>query len=177
MQNVIIICGLNGVGKSTLGRALAEKMGYTFMDIEDVYFPKDDPHYLYAHPRTQQEVEDILAQTFRQDKTFVLAYVRAHVRQEILDHIRCAVYLTVPREVRLERVYQRSFQKFGDRMLPGGDLHEQEMAFLELVKARDESLVEDWLRTLSCPILRLDGTQPVQENVQLLSQQLQAIQK
>ena len=30
----IQICGLNGCGKSTLGRALAEKIGFHFIDIK-----------------------------------------------------------------------------------------------------------------------------------------------
>ena len=32
----ILICGLNGVGKSTLGKALAEKLNYHFIDIENL---------------------------------------------------------------------------------------------------------------------------------------------
>ena len=31
----ILICGLNGTGKSTLGRMLAERLGYCFIDNED----------------------------------------------------------------------------------------------------------------------------------------------
>ena len=38
----IIVCGLNGVGKSTLGKALAEKLNFYFIDNEDLYFPKTD---------------------------------------------------------------------------------------------------------------------------------------
>ncbi|MBE6588160.1 MAG: hypothetical protein E7647_07085, partial [Ruminococcaceae bacterium] len=34
----IQICGLNGSGKSTLGRALAEKIGFYFIDDENLYF-------------------------------------------------------------------------------------------------------------------------------------------
>lgn len=50
MGTGIIICGLNGAGKSTLGKALAEKLNFHFIDNEDLYFPKTDPHYLYASP-------------------------------------------------------------------------------------------------------------------------------
>ena len=38
----ILICGLNGTGKSTLGRMLADRMGYEFIDNEDLFFPKTD---------------------------------------------------------------------------------------------------------------------------------------
>ncbi|MBO4884841.1 MAG: hypothetical protein J5602_05975, partial [Clostridia bacterium] len=35
----ILVMGLNGCGKSTVGKALAEKIGWRFMDAEDFYFP------------------------------------------------------------------------------------------------------------------------------------------
>ena len=38
MSNRIIVCGGNGVGKSTLGKRLAEELGYIFKDIEEYYF-------------------------------------------------------------------------------------------------------------------------------------------
>ena len=64
MNNVtgtkIIICGLNGAGKSTLGRALAEKTGWVFKDVEDYYFPKNDPSYPYATQRTEEEIVKLL---------------------------------------------------------------------------------------------------------------------
>ena len=34
----IQICGLNGCGKSTLGKALAEKIDFHFIDNENLYF-------------------------------------------------------------------------------------------------------------------------------------------
>ncbi len=54
----IIICGLNGAGKSTLGKTLAEKLHFHFIDIENLYFPKTNPDYIYAWPRTREDVEE-----------------------------------------------------------------------------------------------------------------------
>ncbi|MCM1540297.1 MAG: hypothetical protein NC121_03460 [Blautia sp.] len=62
----------------------------------------------------------------------------------------------------------RSFQKFGGRMLPGGDLHEQEKRFFQLVESRPEDMVEEWIRSLECPVIRIDGTKPVEENVEFI---------
>ena len=58
--SVILMAGLNGAGKSTLGKALAEKLNCRFIDMEDIYFPKDDPNYMYSNPRPFEEVERIL---------------------------------------------------------------------------------------------------------------------
>ena len=47
-------------GKSTLGKALAQKLHFYFIDNEDLYFPKTNPTYIYAAPRTREEVERLL---------------------------------------------------------------------------------------------------------------------
>ena len=56
----ILICGLNGAGKSTLGRLLAQRLAYTFIDNEDLYFPKENAAYPFASPRSKEEAIQIL---------------------------------------------------------------------------------------------------------------------
>lgn len=169
----IIVCGLNGAGKSTLGRALAEKLQYRFIDIEDLYFPKTDPHYLYASPRTREEVAALLSRELETHENFVLASVKGDFGEAFSPFFRYAVLIDVPREIRLQRVRARSFEKFGDRMLPGGDLYEREAQFFDLVKSRTDDSAEKWVRGLRCPVIRLDGTGPIPENVELVIRQMQ----
>ncbi len=168
----ILVCGLNGCGKSTLGRALAERLGYRFIDNEDLYFPKTDAGYLYAAPRSREEVETLLLEKVREHPDFVFAAVRGDYGAAVLPLYRWAVLLEVPREVRIERVRERSFRKFGGRMLPSGDLYEKEEAFFSLVASRPGDFVEAWLPALRCPVVRVDGTRPVAETVDLLLRQL-----
>ena len=165
----IIICGMNGSGKSTLGRALAEHLGWRFIDNEDLYFPKADPAYPYAVERTQAEVEHLLLEEVRRDERFVFAAVRGNYGEAVLPYYRAAVLVEVPREIRLERVKARSFAKFGARMLPGGDLYESEKRFYNLIAARPEDYATRWLDRIDIPVLRVDGTKPVGENVALLT--------
>ena len=172
MKNVIIVCGLNGAGKSTLGKALAEKLNYRFIDIEDIYFPKDDPNYMYLNPRPFEEVERILLNIISENKSFVLASVKGNFNQDIVSHFMCAVYIEAPKETRMKRVYERSYNKFGERMLEGGDLYEKEKTFFDFVKSKDENTVEVWLSSISCPIIRVDGTLPIENNAELIAEQL-----
>ena len=67
---------------------------------------------------------------------------------------------------------KRSFEKFGNRMLPGSDLHEQEERFFDLVKSRAENTVEEWILSLRCPVIRVDGTKPVEENIDFIEEQI-----
>ena len=161
----ILICGLNGAGKSTLGRALAEIMNHVFIDVEDLYFPKTDYNYIYASPRTREEVEMLLLYRIKEDDNFVFASVKGDYGEAIYPFFQCIVLIDVPKDIRFRRVKNRSYQKFGNRMLPGGDLYEQEKRFLDLVESRSENTVEEWLNTINCPIIRVDGSKPVEVNI------------
>jgi len=173
MGTGIIVCGLNGSGKSTLGKALAKKLDYHFIDIEDLYFPKTNPDYAYSSPRTREEVGDLLSQEIHAYENFVLASVKGDYGENIHPFFRYAVLIDVPKDIRIQRVKNRSFEKFGNRMLPGGDLHEREEKFFDLVKSRSEAAVEEWIQTLQCPIIRVDGTRPLSENADFIIARLQ----
>lgn len=168
MANAIIVCGMNGAGKSTLGRALAQKLGYHFIDIEDIYFPKTDPSYLYSTPRTEEEVEEKLMEEISGCEAFVLAAVRGDYGERLRESFDLAVYVDVPKEIRLERVKKRSYDKFGERAMPGGGLYERERRFFEMCANRDDHIAENWVKTLDCPVIRVDGLRTVEENVDII---------
>jgi len=172
MGTGILICGLNGAGKSTLGKALAEKLHFYFIDNEDLYFPKTDPNYMYASPRTREEAKKLLFREIKAHENFVFASVKGDYGEEIYPFFQYVILIDVPKDIRMERVKKRSFQKFGNRMLPGGDLHEQEEGFFEFVKSRAENTVKEWVQLLSCPIIRIDGTKPIEENIDFIIKEI-----
>ena len=104
---------------------------------------------------------------------YVFTYVKGDYGETIYSFFQYAVLIDVPRDIRIQRVKNRSFQKFGERMLLGGDLHEQEEKFFDFVKSRPENTVEEWVKSLKCPILRIDGTKPIEENVDFIMEQIQ----
>ena len=169
----IIICGLNGSGKSTLGKALAEKLDFHFVDNEDLYFPKTNPNYVYSSPRTREEVEKLLFNEIKAHENFVFASVKGDYGKHIYPFFQYAVLIDVSKDIRIQRVRNRSFTKFGTRMLIGGDLYEQEEKFFEFVKSRPENTVEEWIQSLKCPIIRVDGTKSIEENIYFILEQLQ----
>lgn len=172
MGTGIIVCGLNGAGKSTLGRALAKKLGFCFIDSEDLYFPKTNSYYVYASPRGRKEVERILLREIKAHENFVFASVKGDFGENIYLFFQYAVVIDVPKNIRIQRIKKRSFQKFGSRMLPGGDLYEAEENFFRLAESRTENTVEEWVRSLSCPIIRIDGTKPMEENIHFIIGQI-----
>lgn len=162
MELRVVVCGLNGAGKSTLGRLLADRLGCPFLDIESYYFP--DPSGEYRNPRSREEVCALLARDMRALPRFVLASVHAGYGEAVEKRLNCAVWLRVPREVRVDRVRERSFRRFGPRMEPGGDLCESEERFFRMVENRTEDLVRDWLAGCGLPVLEADGTLNPEKN-------------
>lgn len=172
MGNKIIVCGGNGAGKSTLGKRLAQELGWKFMDIEDYYFPEKSADNKYATGRTETEVAALLLQDMKRYDNFVLASVRGNYSEEIVSLFTCVVVIEVPKEVRMDRIRTRSYRQFGDRILPGGDLYEQQEGFFSMVENRRSDYATKWLETLELPVIYVDGTQPVERNVELLKVKL-----
>lgn len=161
----ILICGLNGTGKSTLGRALADRIGYGFIDNEDLYFPKTDPTYAFSCPRSRKEVIRLLEDRISDDSRFIFAAVKGDYGDKFVASLEYIVLIEAPKRIRSQRVRDRSYQKFGERMLPGGDLYEKESRWFSLTDSREDSYVTDWLKEVDCPVILIDGTMPAEKNV------------
>lgn len=162
MPKGIAIVGLNGSGKTTLGRGLAERLGYYRMDVEDYYFPKSDVPYAVA--RTREEVERLMLADIKEHGDFVLSAVCADFAA-IEPFYELIVYLEAPQNERMERIRQRSVDKFGSRVLPGGDMYEQEEDFFTFAAKRTPDKIEKWIKTAACPVLRIDSRKPTEELV------------
>jgi hypothetical protein len=77
------------------------------------------------------------------------------------------VFLVVPTEIRLRRLRDREARHFGaEAVAPGGWRHQETEEFIEWASHYDDGTREGrslgrhqaWLETLSCPVMRLDGT-------------------
>ena len=164
MGTGIIVCGLNGSGKTEFGKALAKKLHYYFIDHEDLYFPKTNSRYMYESPRSAEEVEQIMLSEIAKHGDFVLASVRAPF-ESAMPFLKLAIVVSAPVEIRIKRIWSHSYEKFGERMLPGGDLFEQERGFLELAGKRTVEYAEEWLKDFNGEIIRVDSTQGVGKNI------------
>lgn len=164
----IMVCGLNGCGKSTLGKALAQELGFHFIDNEYLFFSRAKLDEPYTSPRSRAEAETLFAQEVNEHNNFVFASVTGDYAKNIDDLYQYVILIDVPKEIRMQRVRNRSFDKFGNRMLQGGDLYESEEAFFEYIENRPENHVEKWVETLNCPIIRVDGTKTIEENIEFI---------
>lgn len=127
----IILFGANGSGKTTLGRELAYILNFKHMDHEDYHFKKSEIPYTAVRP-----YEDCLS---------LMLY-------------DLAVFISVPIELRMERIEQRAYNQHGERIRKGGDMYGQHLKFIDFVASRSLSRIEQWAGTLTCPLIHVDGT-------------------
>ena len=158
----IVIFGLNGCGKSTLGKLIGSQEKFKHMDIEDYYFLKSN--IPYTKHRTKEECHKLILNDMKKHKDFVFSIVNGNLGPEIESYYKLGVFLNTPYHVRIKRVENRIQEKFKERVKPGGDMYKSEMDFLEFVKKRSTCEIEAWIKNTHIPILRLDGSQDIMNN-------------
>lgn len=163
----IAIVGANGSGKTTLGKKLSELLGYRHMDVEDYYFKESSVPY--ANPRTRGEVQELLLADINKHRRFILSSVNCDFGTTINSLFDCIVYITAPLDIRMGRIKNRAFEKFGPRVLDGGDMYEQEQKFFNYVASRTMDKTDAWIQTMNCPIIYVDGLKPILHNAELVN--------
>ena len=71
----------------------------------------------------------------------------------------------------MRRIRKRAFQRFGARMLPGGDRYGQEEQFFGMAARRPEEERESWLKK-PLSTLQVDGARAKEHNAELIVRRL-----
>jgi len=175
----IHILGASGSGTSTLGAAVAERLGYTHLDTDDYFWEQTDPPF--QRPREQEERRTLLAAALDAHPCWTLSGSLCCWGDIFIPRFELVIFLVVPTEVRLARLRERERQRWGTEALaPGGAMHATHVAFLNWAAAYDEGdndmrsrrHHEQWLTKLPCPCLRLEGSLTTAEQLTRLEKWL-----
>lgn len=108
-------------------------MGVPFRaSSEDLFFPKTDEVYVFSGPRSKEEAIRLLEEKISRSSKFVFAAVKGDYGEKLIASLDQIVLIDVLKEIRSQRVRERSFSRFGERILPGGDLYDRETAWFSL---------------------------------------------
>ena len=174
MSHRIHIFGASGSSTTTLGRALAEHLRCPHFDTDTYFWMPTEPPFTQHRERPLRErllMEDLTAY-----HGWVLSGSLCGWGDIAMSLFTLVVFLWIPRDLRMGRLYHRERERYGERMMPGGDMYEQSQAFLQWAAAydggdvtmRSRALHEQWLRTLPCPIVRIEGDNTTQEKINML---------
>ena len=170
----IHITGASGSGVTTLGRAVADALALPHHDSDDYLWLPD--RAALSRPALQSKDRLRLMQEMfllpRAD--WVLSGALEGWGDPLIPMFDLVVFLQAPTEVRLARLRDREARHFGaDAVAPGGWRHEETADFVEWAshyedgtrEGRSREMQEKWLAALPCPVLRLEGTRPMQDLV------------
>ena len=168
------ITGASGCGATTLGAALAGRLGAVHIDTDDHYWLATDPPYQVKR-EVPERLAGIAAEQARTGR-WVLSGTLDRWAEPAVREAELIVFLEAPTPVRLERLRRRERGRFGDALLPGGAMHETHREFMAWTAhyedgtqpGRSRPLHEEWLSRLGTPVLRLDGTRPTEELVEVV---------
>jgi adenylate kinase family enzyme len=118
----VLVAGTSGAGKTTLGRAVAEVLGYPYVELDSLHH---GPGWT-----TRPEFEDDVARVAA-GATWVSEWQYAAVRALLLDRADCLVWLDLPRRVVMARVVRRTLsRRFRRSVLWNGNVEPPLRTFL-----------------------------------------------
>ncbi|MEN6470063.1 MAG: AAA family ATPase [Clostridiaceae bacterium] len=152
----IIVFGANGSGKTTLGGELARILNFKHMDIETYAFRESQVPY--TDQRSHEECIALMLTDIKKHGSFVISAVTGDFGDTIPLFYELAVFVSAPIDTRIRRIEQRAYGRHGERVREGGDMYEQNLKFIDFVASRSPARIEQWAKTLACPVIHIDGT-------------------
>ena len=167
----IHILGASGSGTSTLGSALARRLGVPHIDSDTFYWLPTDPPY--TTPRAPEERRALLAQRLPVTAHWVFSGAATKWAAPLEPHYDLIVFLRLDPAVRMDRLRRREAARWGARILSGGDMAVLNSAFITWAEAYDTAgslrrglaTYEAWLADQTAPVQRLDSLAPVEDLV------------
>lgn len=165
----INILGASGSGASTVGRALAAALAVPHFDSDDYYHEPTDPPF--QKQRAPQERCRIISADLGRQESWVLSGGVAGWDPYPQVDFTLIVFLWVPAPLRMERLRRRERERFGQRVLPGGDMHADHEAFVQWASRYDAGDVEGktlarheaYLADQRCPVHQIREARPPAE--------------
>lgn len=167
----INLIGASGSGKTTLGQALAQELDYPVFDADTYYHVPTDPPFQKQRPPAERL--HLLTQDLSTLRQWVISGSLISFGTHPKLDFSLIVFLWLPPDLRIERLRQRERERYGTRLDPDGDMHQNHQWFMTWTSGYDTGTAEinnlqihkDWLARQTCPILSL--TEPLSTQAQL----------
>jgi adenylate kinase family enzyme len=165
----IHILGASGSGTTTLGVALAARLGHPHVDADTLFWLPTDPPFTTKRPRDDRQA--MLRRLLPVAGQWVFSGSAPEWATPIEPFYDLVVFLQLDPAVRMARLRRREAARYGKRIETGGDMATASADFLKWAEAYDtagpeqRSLIghEAWLASLRTPVLRLDSAVPLED--------------
>jgi adenylate kinase family enzyme len=176
MAKRVHILGASGSGTTTLGRALAARLGCPHHDTDDYFWLPSDPPF--QHIRETVARQALLGTELGKPGGWALSGSLCGWGDIYIPLFDLVVFLWIPADLRMARLRAREIVRYGEAAVgPGGAMHAGSTAFLQWAAGYDEGDLEKdseyrclqmhnaWLAALPGPVLRLESAATVEANL------------
>ncbi|MFE4228686.1 hypothetical protein ACFRJ8_12445 [Arthrobacter sp. NPDC056886] len=163
----LFIMGASGSGTTTLGRAIANEWAVPHADADDYFWQPTSPPYKIQ--RDPSERISLMREVFLPRTAWVLSGSIMGWGEELVENIDAVVLLTLDPASRMSRLQARETVRSRGLATTGGVDDAAHEEFLSWARGYDDPEFagrnrgrhDQWLARLSCPVLRLDSSRPV----------------
>ncbi len=170
----IYITGASGSGTTTVGRILSEQLGVKHFDNDDIFWGRTEIPFTVK--RSIEERKKILQEIIGREKSWIFTGSALKWGELILQNADLIVRLSCDTKIRIARLKMRETERFGERILPGGDMHDNHIKFIEWAKKydtgglnmRSRQAEEIWMQNAGCEVLEIDNSDSEESAGQLI---------
>ena len=165
------ILGASGAGTTSLGAALAQRLGHPHVDADSLFWLPTNPPFTTKRPKDDRQAR--LLRLLPAAGQWVFSGSAPEWAKPVERFYDLVIFLRLDPAVRMERLRRRQAAQYGKRIEAGGDMANHDVEFMKWAEAYEtagpeqRSLVghEAWLATLKAPVLRLDSASPLDDLV------------
>lgn len=179
-RQVIHIYGASGAGVTTLGRYISQRTGFTQLDTDDYFWLPTDPPFTMKR-ETEERVR--LMRERMADGSAVISGSLTGWGDVLTDSFTLAIRLETDSSLRLKRLREREYSRFGSRIEEGGDMYKEHVEFINWaaqydtggVDMRSRACHDEWEKLLKCPIIRLCGSDSPEHNYEIIASKTEGL--
>ena len=164
------ILGASGSGVTTLGRALSEATGKSYVDADDYYW-----EHKFTVKRPAPERNANIKATLEARQEWILGGSIVSWGKEVFPPFDLIVFLWIPGDIRMKRLQERERERYGPTFETDPERKKLHEAFMDWARGYDvpgatiRSLTVHlgWLKEQTCPVIRIQGDTSIEERLQL----------
>lgn len=165
------ILGASGSGTSTLGAALAARLGLPHVDADALFWMPTDPPFTTRRPAGERHA--LLLRLLPVTGQWVFSGSALKWTASLEPVYDLVVFLQLDPSTRMARLRRRQIARYGARLDADGDMAAANAEFFRWAEAYDTAgpeqrslaLHEAWLAVQTAPVLRLDSSAPLEDLV------------
>ncbi|MFY0256345.1 hypothetical protein ACDQ55_20595 [Chitinophaga sp. 30R24] len=175
------ILGASGSGVTTLGQALSIHLQIPYFDSDHYFWENIDPPF--SQQRLPAERNEMIRSHLDEQKSWILGGSVTNWGEDVFPCFDLIVFLWIPPQIRMERLYKRERERYGDLIITDpyrSKLHDAFMTWAADydrntgIASRNIQTHQQWLRRQTSPVVELGGDLSTSTRIKLV---IKAIEK